>query len=56
MVMVTHRLSGIRRFDRVAVLSTGVLAEYGLPEELLADGESALSRLCQAHGVGMEVQ
>ncbi|OAA71991.1 ABC transporter [Akanthomyces lecanii RCEF 1005] len=51
-VMVTHRLSGIRRFDRVAVLKAGELAEYGPPDELLADGESALSVLYEAQGRG----
>ncbi|OAR00109.1 hypothetical protein LLEC1_04813 [Akanthomyces lecanii] len=53
-IMVTHRLSGIRRFDRVAVLEAGELAEYGPPDRLLADGESALSVLYEAqrHGDG----
>lgn len=53
-IMVTHRLSGIGRFDRVAVLNAGVLAEFGSPEELLRDGESALSRLCEAQGRGSD--
>lgn len=50
MIMVTHRLSRIREFDRAAVLSGGVLVEYGAPEELLEKSEGALTRLCEAAG------
>ncbi|KAJ6785512.1 hypothetical protein PWT90_03803 [Aphanocladium album] len=49
-IMVTHRLSGIRRFDLVAVLKAGELAEFGSPDALLADSDSALSMLCKAQG------
>ena len=51
-IVVTHRLSGIRGFDRVAVMKAGRLEEYGTPGELLGDGQSALSKLYEAqHGV-----
>ncbi|KAJ3497996.1 hypothetical protein NLG97_g1469 [Lecanicillium saksenae] len=49
-IMVTHRLSGIKRFDAVAVLQAGKVAEFGSPHALLADSASALSMLCKAHG------
>lgn len=45
--MITHRLSRIRSFDRVGVLDGGVMAEYGAPEELLADESGRLSGLCR---------
>ncbi len=51
-IMVTHRLSGIRRFDCVAVLKAGELAEYGPPGKLLADDQSALSVLYEAQERG----
>ncbi|KAK3181488.1 hypothetical protein K4F52_007198 [Lecanicillium sp. MT-2017a] len=46
-IMITHRLSRIRSFDRVGVLDGGVMAEYGAPEELLADESGRLSGLCR---------
>ncbi|XWW98963.1 hypothetical protein V2A60_006967 [Cordyceps javanica] len=51
-IMVTHRLTEIRKFDRVAVLNAGDLVEYGRPTDLLVDGESALSALYEAQGPG----
>ena len=37
-LMVAHRLSTIRRVDKVAVLEDGRLTEFGAPQELLARG------------------
>jgi ABC-type multidrug transport system fused ATPase/permease subunit len=36
--MVAHRLSTIRRVNKVVVLEDGRLTEFGSPEELLARG------------------
>ncbi|KAM4057529.1 ABC transporter [Hirsutella rhossiliensis] len=51
-IMVTHRLSGISAFDRVAVLDQGVMVEYGPPDELLAIRNGALAKLCEARRDG----
>ncbi|POR39545.1 ABC transporter [Tolypocladium paradoxum] len=51
-IMVTHRLSGIRAFDTVAVLDHGALVEYGPPGELLAIPDSALAKLCETRADG----
>ena len=37
-LMVAHRLSTIRRVDKVAVMEDGRVTEFGSPEELLARG------------------
>lgn len=44
-LMVTHRLTAIRSFDKVVVLSAGVLIEHGAPDVLLADPAGALRKL-----------
>ncbi|KAK8144941.1 hypothetical protein G3M48_005104 [Beauveria asiatica] len=44
-IMVTHRLSLIHSFDKVIVLNTGEIVEYGPPAELLSDTTSALYQL-----------
>ncbi|KAM3488805.1 hypothetical protein MY3957_007901 [Beauveria namnaoensis] len=44
-IMVTHRLSSIHSFDKVIVLNTGEIVEYGPPAELLSDITSALHQL-----------
>ncbi|KAM3456042.1 hypothetical protein MY3296_001911 [Beauveria thailandica] len=44
-IMVTHRLSLIHSFDKVVVLNTGEIVEYGPPAELLSDTTSALYQL-----------
>ncbi|KAK5990162.1 ABC multidrug transporter B [Cladobotryum mycophilum] len=45
-IMVTHRLSGIHGFDKVAVLDQGVVVEFGPPSELLARADGgALAKL-----------
>lgn len=52
-VMVTHRLSSIHSFDKVVVLNTGEIVEYGPPVELLSDTSSALHQLyrVQSHSL-----
>ncbi|KAM0810738.1 putative ABC transporter domain-containing protein [Seiridium cardinale] len=47
-IMATHSLAGVRRFDKVAVLDGGVLLEYGEPEELLARVDGAFAKLYAA--------
>lgn len=44
-IMVTHRLSSIHSFEKVIVLNTGEIVEYGPPAELLSDTTSALHQL-----------
>ncbi|TKW58921.1 Multidrug resistance-associated protein 1 [Colletotrichum tanaceti] len=44
-IMATHSLAGVRKFDKVAVLDGGVLLEYGEPEELLARVDGAFAKL-----------
>ncbi|KAK0619996.1 ABC transporter [Immersiella caudata] len=51
-IMVTHKLSGVLKFDKVAVLDNGSLVEYGPPEELLANGNGAFAKLYSTHERG----
>ncbi|KXH38580.1 ABC transporter [Colletotrichum salicis] len=44
-IMATHSLASVRRFDKVVVLDGGVLLEYGEPEELLARVDGAFAKL-----------
>lgn len=44
-IMITHRLSAIHSFDKVAVLDRGALVEFGPPATLLADKSGSLSKL-----------
>ncbi|KAK1755881.1 ABC multidrug transporter [Echria macrotheca] len=44
-IMVTHKLSGVLGFDKVAVLDKGVLIEYGSPRELLGKHGGAFAQL-----------
>jgi ATP-binding cassette subfamily B protein len=48
--LVTHRLSTIRRADRVAVLREGRVVEFGPHEELLRAGTGAYRALVEAEG------
>ncbi|KAK5653919.1 hypothetical protein OQA88_7844 [Cercophora sp. LCS_1] len=50
-IMVTHKLSRIMRFDKVAVLDKGVLVEYGRPAELLSKRDGAFTRLYAAQQI-----
>ncbi|KAF4981000.1 hypothetical protein FZEAL_3115 [Fusarium zealandicum] len=47
-IMIAHRLDTLLDFDRIAVLDRGALAEYGAPQDLLADETGAFSRLYRA--------
>lgn len=47
-IMIAHRLSTLLDFDRIAVLDKGSLIEVGAPGDLLADKDSAFSRLYRA--------
>ncbi|KAK4444912.1 ABC multidrug transporter [Podospora aff. communis PSN243] len=44
-IMVTHKLSGVLKFDKVAVLDTGSLVEFGPPGELLTNPSGAFASL-----------
>lgn len=44
-IMIAHRLSSLMDFDKVAVLDSGRLIEFGKPAELAKDGSSAFSKL-----------
>ena len=35
MVAIAHRLSTLRRFDRIVVLDRGAIVEHGAPDDLL---------------------
>ena len=43
--MVAHRLSTIRNADIIAVVHGGKIVEYGTPEELMRDKNSAYAFL-----------
>jgi ABC-type multidrug transport system fused ATPase/permease subunit len=48
--MVAHRLDSLLDFDRVVVLDAGRVVEFDGPKALLADGNSAFSRLYRGGG------
>lgn len=43
-IVITHTLKGIEKFDRVAIMADGELIEYASPTELLKDSSSQLYR------------
>ena len=45
LLLITHRLAGLERLDRVAVLETGHLQEIGSPQALLAQPDSRFAAL-----------
>lgn len=47
-IMIAHRLSTLLDFDKVAVLNSGSLVEYGGPSDLLKIEGGAFSRLFHA--------
>jgi len=48
--LITHRLSTVRRADRIAVLQEGRLVEFGSPEELLAREDGRYRALVEHEG------
>jgi ABC-type multidrug transport system fused ATPase/permease subunit len=54
-LLVTHRLSTIRRADRVAVLREGRVAEFGSHEELMRIPAGAYRSLVEAEELGERV-
>ena len=51
LLVIAHRLSTIADFDRILVLSDGVVAEYGTPQELWEKGTSGMFRaMCEESG------
>ena len=49
-IAVAHKLDTIVDFDKVAVLENGVLTEFDNPGTLLADSNSAFSKLYSRGG------
>jgi ABC-type multidrug transport system fused ATPase/permease subunit len=49
-LVIAHRLSSLRRADRVAVLAAGRIAETGTFSDLAAREDSYLRRMVQAGG------
>ncbi|WP_438767855.1 thiol reductant ABC exporter subunit CydC [Kushneria sp. TE3] len=47
LIVITHRLTQIEQFDRIAMLDEGSLVEHDTPERLLADPDSRLATLYQ---------
>ena len=47
MITIAHRLSTVLDNDRILVMDSGAVAEFGTPDELLANPASHLSRMAQ---------
>jgi ABC-type multidrug transport system fused ATPase/permease subunit len=51
LLVIAHRLSTIADFDRILVLSDGMVAEYGSPRELWERGREGVFRgMCEESG------
>lgn len=53
-VLIAHRLSSLRRVDKIAVVSDGRVVEYGRRTDLAADPDSHFAHLLAAAGVAGE--
>jgi ATP-binding cassette, subfamily C (CFTR/MRP), member 1 len=51
-ILVTHSISAVREFDKIAFLRRGILLECGSPEELLAREDSEIAKLVKGHSTG----
>lgn len=51
-LIIAHRLSTVRRADRVAVLDRGQIVQLGAPAELLQDEEGLFARLWKGQVLG----
>lgn len=49
LLVIAHRLSTIADFDRILVLSDGMVAEYGTPRELW-EKEGVFRGMCEESG------
>lgn len=50
LLCIAHRLRTIIEFDKVLVLGSGKVLEFGEPAQLLADKQSEFSELCRRTG------
>ncbi len=48
-ILISHHLQALERFDRVVLLDRGRILEQGSPQQLLAQGESRLGQLLELH-------
>lgn len=46
-IIIAHRLSALQRVDRIMILDSGMISEYGPRRQLLADPDSRFVRLLQ---------
>lgn len=50
LIVIAHRLSTIADFDRILVLSEGVVAEFGTPKELWEKEGGVFRDMCESSG------
>ena len=55
-ITIAHRLSTIIQYDKILVLDSGKMAEFGSPCSLLEDPESYLSQFVGGHGCQQHLQ
>eukprot|EP01039_Chlorochromonas_danica_P005988 gene5988-6595_t len=49
-ICIAHRLHTVAYYDRILLLERGQVQEFGCPNDLLEDSQSAFHALCQASG------